>query len=257
MPTPRVVVGAAPGEIPSSHLEVGALTTAGQADSVVIKQNLPFICFYNSSLGTTFTLKGIPRGSSDVAQNITIQLAPQSWVTLPTSVFAQVTGTNVGASSAVFWFYSDVALNPSSAGGSGPAEPVSLGEILNQWTPSSTLAFLMAGVGSVAKITPTGSGDVQVTFSGWAHFASGDTIVLKLAYGTGGAPAQNAAASGTIASFLRSMNLALTAGDLAWTLNVVILGLTVGTAYWFDLQADISGIDNVSIVSGGIVELAS
>lgn len=90
----------------------------------------------------------------------------------------------------------------------------------------------MCGLGSAAKITPTSSGKLLVTFSCdvMAPGASG-LFQFQGQYGTGNAPAGGAAIAGTrIGMFLVQM---VNQGPFSAT--ALITGLSVGTQYWLDL----------------------
>jgi hypothetical protein len=92
-------------------------------------------------------------------------------------------------------------------------------------------------------MTPLSSGRVLITTNGWIAFTTANTTVsLNVRYGTGTAPARGTAATGTLAPQIGAQNVTgettITGGQSAgWT--TVVSGLTVGTAYWFDLTASI------------------
>jgi hypothetical protein len=101
----------------------------------------------------------------------------------------------------------------------------------------------MLGLGSTITYTPSINGKLTVMITGSLSSASGafyaSTIIAisgAVNYGTGTAPAYNAAATGTTAATIK-MNITSTAIP---TFSVVfrLTGLTIGTAYWFDIQAN-------------------
>ena len=131
----------------------------------------------------------------------------------------------------------------ASSSGGHPANPAT--------TASTTL--VMAGLAQT--ITPAGSGKVLVLVSG-AAFTSTAAAVVTLGgrFGTGGAPAQGAAVTGT--RFGGAADQALQAAAVAagggFALADVVTGLAVGTPVWFDLAyatsvaADVANINSIS-----------
>ena len=85
-------------------------------------------------------------------------------------------------------------------------------------------------------MTPTYSSRVQVTFTG--NFTANSTVFsqISLRYGTGAAPSNGAALTGTVVGSSPGAVLSLAAGSFPYAKTVVITGLTPGTAYWFDLS---------------------
>jgi hypothetical protein len=103
----------------------------------------------------------------------------------------------------------------------------------------------MMGMGSTCTVTPATTGRINFTFDGTvasATIADGGTIALR--YGTGTAPANAAAATGTVLGNSPQYLVSTTAARYPYALNRVVTGLTVGTAYWFD----VSLTPNVSVV---------
>ncbi|MGH6955662.1 MAG: hypothetical protein ACREEW_03235, partial [Caulobacteraceae bacterium] len=88
---------------------------------------------------------------------------------------------------------------------------------------------------------------VILAFNGAIHVlgpaSNLDGIALQIAYGTGTAPANGAAAAGTVAGATSGMRVATTVSSGAevrqsWTPTAVVTGLTVGATYWFDVQQE-------------------
>lgn len=116
---------------------------------------------------------------------------------------------------------------------------------------TSTVGVMM-GLGAApanAKITPTASGKVLVTITGtmFNNTASGG-VFATIAYGTGTAPANGAAATGTqIGSTMQRSG--------PWSANQVnpfsgtalITGLTVNTQIWIDLNVGVFGASTGSV----------
>ena len=87
--------------------------------------------------------------------------------------------------------------------------------------------------GVAARFTPTSSGKVLVTFSGFIDIGGAANLDarVRLAYGTGSSPANNTVATGTLTGNIsEGINDAFT-----FTCTTIITGLSLGTDYWFDL----------------------
>jgi hypothetical protein len=243
-PTTRVVIGARPGEIPSSHLESGKFDSLADA-VVVIKQNLPYICFINTGAGShnlTFT----PRAQGGVAvASPNVGIVSGGQFSMPTSVFATV--QELSQSGEVFWFYSDVPL-PRVAGGSGIITkldiPAASGETL---TANGMFGF--GGAGGPFSMTPKTS-KVVVTMSGSFGISSGVNLATfqvsaQMAWGTGTAPVNGAAFTGTTFGGIAQLNETSGAAGSFDELEVPfsltgVASVGAGTVTWFDLQGSIS-----------------
>lgn len=135
-----------------------------------------------------------------------------------------------------------VAANPPSAtaGATSHSEPSA---------PTGTSASFPAEmVGLAGSITPATSGKVLVVISCDAKISSaGSSISIRLRYGTGSAPANGDSLTGTAIGAFRTVQATTANYTMAMSVNAVITGLSVGTAYWLDLQA--------SQVNGGTINL--
>jgi len=130
--------------------------------------------------------------------------------------------------------------------------------------PASTTTYFMQGL--AGTITPKTTGNVLIIISGTIVDPSGTTagngIIYQLSYGTGGAPANAAALTGTQVGSTQSWtspNTVIAADtNVPFSTQAVVTGLTVGTAYWVDLAAksiataSSMGVANVSV---SVVEL--
>lgn len=114
----------------------------------------------------------------------------------------------------------------------------------NPTPPASTVSFTMQGL--AGTLTPLSSGTVLLIISGTvigvAGVAADTGIQYRIAYGTGAAPANGAAAVGTVvgpAQKYTNPTIATVAGDVnvPFSIQALITGLVAGTAYWLDLQA--------------------
>jgi hypothetical protein len=96
---------------------------------------------------------------------------------------------------------------------------------------------LMQGLGSTITYTPLKTGIIKITFTALAsNNTAGDGFSATMAYGTGAAPANGAAATGTIVG--RTVTGISSAAGQPNSITIIarVSGLTVGTAIWVDIQ---------------------
>jgi len=115
-------------------------------------------------------------------------------------------------------------------------------------TTSSTA--VMGGFGSAWALTPGKASNVRVKVSGWVQCTNAaGASPFQLRYGTGTAPTQAAAVTGTGATtdeFDASPLVAFAIVPFAF--EVLLTGLTPATAYWFDLaMRAASGVGTATI----------
>jgi hypothetical protein len=246
MPTRRVILGAEPGEIPSTHLRTGVFQNSLNA-VVQLEQNLPYVICVNTFAGGVRTINATPRATSDVGPAVVPFIVPASGlVNIPTSTFASIQDPN--ANGAVYWFFSDVPL-PSTAGGSGGIIqkldiPAASGETL-----TSNGMFGFGGAGGPFSATPKTT-KVVVTMSGSFGISSGTNLATfqvscQMAFGTGTAPVNGAAFTGTTFGGISQLNETSGAAGSFDELEVPfsltgVATVVAGTTYWFDLQGAIS-----------------
>lgn len=161
-----------------------------------------------------------------------------------------------GGNTLVRWDNSTVATGQSDATRTfnpAPALPAAFAPADPASTASQTL--VMMGLGSTCTYTPRGSGKLLVNIS--ACVKTNTALVSFTAgprYGTGTAPANGVAVTGT--AFGAAAGDISTRGTgtgsyvpISWT--VLLTGLTRGTAYWFDMalltstSADVAVMGNV------------
>jgi hypothetical protein len=110
---------------------------------------------------------------------------------------------------------------------------------INQASVTNVSTTQMLGIGNVSSLvlTPVMSTVVEFKIGCVAGFAAADTAQLVPSYGTGAAPINGAATAGTQVGS-GALTRSAAAGDehYVWQ-EVIITGLTIGTAYWFDLEA--------------------
>lgn len=120
-------------------------------------------------------------------------------------------------------------------------QPQKLSSAVTNPTGTTNTSGVMAGIGSTCAITPRVTGNVFIIITGQGNTNTGDDgWGADLRYGTGTAPANAAALTGTV------LQLVLTGSGVASssttaimtapiTLQGIATGLTVGTAYWIDI----------------------
>lgn len=111
----------------------------------------------------------------------------------------------------------------------------------------NTTSQLMAGLGSSCSITPTLTGRIRFTINFTQSIAANTTGTYQLRYGTGTAPATNAALAGTTLGGLAQTTITTSGFSSAFSSNGIVSGLAPGTAYWFDLSASTSGAGAITI----------
>lgn len=103
---------------------------------------------------------------------------------------------------------------------------------------------LAGGSSSKGGLTTSASasGRVLLMITGDAsHATIGQGGTMKLRFGTGTAPVNGAALTGTVAGQQNVYAVATTAERLPFCVVAIITGLSVSTAYWFDLSLASSG----------------
>jgi len=112
-------------------------------------------------------------------------------------------------------------------------------------------SFLMEGFGSTCHITPSFSGRLHVSFN--FDMESGTAAVslnTKVMYGTGTAPSNAAAVTGTQVGNIHNTVQAVGADFASITHGAyIITGLTPGTAYWLDIAAQGDGTHALAIAN--------
>ena len=106
----------------------------------------------------------------------------------------------------------------------------------------SSTSFHMMGLGSALAITPKQTGNIRAIITadgGWT--ATTDGMNYQIAWGTGVAPSNGAAATGTVVGKTKALSIENANISEAFTIIAVITGLTLGTAIWIDLQVESQG----------------
>jgi hypothetical protein len=125
--------------------------------------------------------------------------------------------------------------------------------------PTGTTNTTGLMMGLAAAITPNKSGDLLIVISGTIFNATAiaDGGKVQIRYGTGTAPVNAAALTGTAVGGQPQFIASTTAEKSIFSVNAIVTGLTTGVAYWVDLAlaAITGGTANLSDISISIVEL--
>jgi hypothetical protein len=129
-----------------------------------------------------------------------------------------------------------------------------------QVTPSGTTSAtsLQMGLGSSWALTPQYSGRVRITVVGYSETSAAGNAGIDATYGTGAAPANGDAKTGTYFNNHDIIATALTTGTPAYPFCLIseAIGLTIGIPYWFDMTlASSAGTSSILINSVIIEEL--
>lgn len=127
-------------------------------------------------------------------------------------------------------------------------------------TGTASTTSLMMGLGATCTITPLGT-RVRFVISGSVNNGTaGGSVKYQLAYGTGTAPANAAAVSGTVFGSAPVQMITSAGGgaqSIPFTATGIATGLTPGVAYWFDIQlaAITTGTASVQSLSASAEEV--
>src|ERR1700680_2582009 len=127
----------------------------------------------------------------------------------------------------------------------------------NAAAPAGTTSTTGLMRGLAGAITPAHSGNVLVIVSGTlTNGTTGDGASLQIRYGTGTAPTNGAALTGTAVGNNIADNNPVT-NKIPFSVQAVVTGLTAGTAYWVDvgLAAITGGTASIATVSVSALEL--
>lgn len=120
--------------------------------------------------------------------------------------------------------------------------------ILSAITGTTSTTGLMMGL--AGSITPTSSGTILITISGTiSNSKNGDASKVQLYTGTGAAPGNGVALTGTAQGTQETATIPATNGDEPFCVNALVTGLTLNTAYWIDLGVASSAASGTASVS--------
>lgn len=128
--------------------------------------------------------------------------------------------------------------------------------------PSTTTSGTGLMMGIAGTLTPIRSGKIQIIISGTIDNSTlGFGSQTQIRYGTGTAPANGDALTGTaIGGLVKNINPSLALlvpGASPFSINAIVSGLTLGTAYWIDLSLArvTGGTARVRDISISVIEL--
>jgi hypothetical protein len=108
-------------------------------------------------------------------------------------------------------------------------------------TATTSLTAVHMGVGSTCAITPSFSTRVFFSIQGVAANSTANQVTaVALRFGTGAAPANGAAATGTLIGAQQAITIAGGNTSSGFGLSGVVTGRTPGVALWFDVTALVS-----------------
>lgn len=103
--------------------------------------------------------------------------------------------------------------------------------------PTGTASATAVMMGLAGSFTPTRGTKVILMASGqMQNSVLGDGVTVDLRYGTGTAPTNGAAVTGTLAGIAQTETSTAAAQRSGFALLGKVTGLTPGTAYWFDIS---------------------
>lgn len=119
---------------------------------------------------------------------------------------------------------------------------------------SGSAVGVMMGLGSTCTITPVYSTRIRVTFIGAVfNNTNGNVSTYGLRYGTGTAPTNGAALTGTATMATIAVNHPAANVGVPFAAEALITGLTPATAYWLDLtlaaSANTSNVTSVTCIA--------
>jgi hypothetical protein len=143
-------------------------------------------------------------------------------------------------------------------GGSSGTRAATQKNVTSPSGPANTGSYTMQGL--AGTITPAVSGNILITISGTIYGSTlttaGDGINFFISYGTGVAPTNGAATTGTQPTngvqYNNPTTVTSTDVHVPFSTSAVVSGLTLSTAYWVDLTAEAIGaagftLNNVSV----------
>jgi hypothetical protein len=127
--------------------------------------------------------------------------------------------------------------------------------VANKTAITSTTGQML---GAAVSVTPRNSSRLHVTFDGAVANSAAAAGQVIPSFGTGTAPVNSAAFSGTQVGNGASMTsiAATVAAAFPFSTSVVMTGLTIGTKYWLDLDCLVaSGTITITNLNVTVVEI--
>jgi len=118
----------------------------------------------------------------------------------------------------------------------------------NQSGTTSLVGVMLGLQSGVSTITPRTTGRLLVTISGnGSNTLAPNAYLVTIRYGTGTGPANGAAATGSQPNGLIGGGVVANGASIPFSTTAVISGLTIGQAYWIDLQQSALGGGTASV----------
>ena len=124
--------------------------------------------------------------------------------------------------------------------------------------PAGTTSTTGVMMGLAGAITPLTSTRVLVTISGQiSNNTVNDGVTVALRTGTGGAPTNGAALTGTVQGASQTFTALIAAQKDGFSISAIVTGLTIGTAIWIDaslaaITAGTATLTNTTITANEI-----
>lgn len=230
--------GLTAGNVTTNANLTGVITSVGNATSIASQTGTGNTFVVNTSPTLVTPTLGAATATSINKVNIT---APATSSTLTIANGKTFTANNTltlaGTDSTTMTFPGVSASILSTAGA------VANGTLVNPLGTSSTTGVMM-GLGSTAFITPLYSTRAVLQFTGQVfNTTASDGAFGKLYFGSGTAPANGSAGSGTSLGNGPVLTGCTAGTGYPFQMSVIATGLTPGTKYWFDL--------NLATITGG------
>lgn len=135
-----------------------------------------------------------------------------------------------------------------------PQKVTTLSTPLNPTGSANTSGLMM---GLAQAITPQVTGNIHVTVCGSIANTTGNGSTVQIRMGTGTAPTNGAANTGTAYGSLQADTSVTTSLKHPFCCTALVTGLTVGTAYWIDVSvaAVTAGTATITSVAVSAFEL--
>ena len=218
------------------------LDNNGQVQTVAPGTSGYVLTSNGSSSAPTFQLAGTSGLSGLTTDGVLYASASNAAASTAAGTSGQVLTSNGAGSAPSF---------QASSGGGGGANASYQAQPSNPGAITTAGAWFMMGL--AGSITPSNSGKILVIIAADGHASANGNFSYQIAYGTGTAPSFFASLTGTSAG--SAVNLNVSGNNninsrFPLSLNAVITGLSVGTAYWFDIallnNASSALIENIS-----------
>ncbi len=188
------------------------------------------VCVDGSSALTSTCSSATPSFGATTVANLTDSGVAASQPVCTNGSKVLTTGTTCGLSAAVFSYPG--SNNPPSF--TNTLTPQMLGLASANCTAPSAGSACFA---TVPVITPATTGRVMINITGsFQHGVSSQTTTYQLIYGAGTPPVNAASVTGTSVGNAQTITALVGGQPNSFELPSIVTGLTLGTAYWFDLS---------------------